>query len=332
MRKRLDEVDDKLAYGEGRRRDLCQSMGRRDPMTGKYFDNKSSDAATQKNFSIFNNYIKSITNMTVWYQFHEPSENTITHHVKRQLRERIVNATPDERDLYFLTAFLDRSALDSDVQEFRKNHPHLKEELMQCWEEDRDTINNITHNIESTVNRFKNGFEVECGPTMEKIYLDAPGRFKLNQLLICLRIIKDIYKLNKNMYISQIIPDMNRERQLRNYLLKLYGVGYKLANWSITNVTGHYFVVDMHIKNVIDHDLKNTLSGVEVKAESAVKIFADWFGILNENQHQYSRISQKQFIHIFPDFLPSECEYLPFIMTQYLWFHGKFYLHEKQCI
>ena len=82
--------------------------------------------------------------MTVWYQFHEPSENTITHHVKRQLRERIVNATPDERDLYFLTAFLDRSALDSDVQEFRKNHPHLKEELMQCWEEDRDTINNIT--------------------------------------------------------------------------------------------------------------------------------------------------------------------------------------------
>jgi len=134
------------------------------------------------------------------------------------------------------------------------------------------------------------------------------------------------------MYISQIIPDMNRERQLRNYLLKLYGVGYKLANWSITNVTGHYFVVDMHIKNVIDHDLKNTLSGVEVKAESAVKIFADWFGILNENQHQYSRISQKQFIHIFPDFLPSECEYLPFIMTQYLWFHGKFYLHEKQCI
>jgi hypothetical protein len=120
-------------------------------------------------------------------------------------------------------------------------------------------------------------------------------------------------------------------KQLRNYLLRLYGVHYKLANWSISNVTGHWFVVDMHIQNAIDKYLRNTISNIKIEAKTADEIFARWFGVLDENNHQYSHISQEQFIDMFPDYLPMECEYLPFIMTQYLWFHGKYFLAREQC-
>jgi hypothetical protein len=260
----------------------------------------------------------------VQYVFHGLTENTITHHVRRQLQDRITSATPDQKDLYFLTALLDRNTLDADVQEFRQNHPHFKEELIQCWNEDVNLLTKITQNVASTVETFKKSSQLEFTPTIKKVYSDAPGPYKLNQILVCLKIVKDIYNLNKNLNISQIIVDSSKERLLRDYLLKLYGVGPKLANWSMTNVTGHWFVIDRHIEKEIGNNLKYTISNMEICGENADKIFAGWFGILNENQHQYGRLSQKQFIRIFPDFLPSECEYLPFIMTQYLWFHGKF--------
>lgn len=326
FRERLEEVDQKLALGEGRRRDLSQRKRGPEPKARKHFESLSSCASVQEHYGIINNYIKSITNLTVQYEFHQPCENTIADHVRQQLQDRIIRATPYEKDLYFLTAFLDRSALDVDVQNFRKNHPYFKEELIQCWNEDNHVLTKVTQNIKSALN----GFEVES-PTLEKIYQDAPGRFKLNQILICLKIIKEIYALDKHKSISSIIPNERQERLLMEYLLKLHGVGYKLANWSITNVTGHWFVVDIHIKNSINGYLKHTLPNIKVHADDADKIFSNWFGILNENQHQYSLISQNQFISIFPDFLPSECEYLPFIMTQYLWFHGKFVLSRGQC-
>jgi hypothetical protein len=108
-------------------------------------------------------------------------------------------------------------------------------------------------------------------------------------------------------------------------------VHYKLANWSISNVSGHWFVVDMHIQKVIDKYLRNTLSSIKIETKTADEIFARWFGILDEKNHEYSQISQERFVNMFPDYLPMECEYLPFIMTQYLWFHGKFILAQGQC-
>jgi hypothetical protein len=326
LRERLEEVDHKLALGEGRKKDLLQSKESPDQKAQESSGSLSSGASIQEHDDSINNYIKSITNLSVPYKFHKSFENTIAHHVREQLQDRIIKATNDEKDLYFLTAFLDRSALDVDVQHFRINHPYFKEELIQCWNEDNHVLTKVTQNIESAID----GFEVES-PTLEKIYQDAPGRFKLNQILVCLKIIKEIYSLNKHKSISQIIPDVKKERDLRDYLLRLYGVGYKLANWSITNVTGHWFVIDMHIKNAINEFLKHTLPNVKIHADNADKIFSSWFGILDLNQHQFSRISKNQFISLFPDFSITECQYLPFIMTQYLWFHGKFFLFGKKC-
>lgn len=325
LRERLKEVDQRLAASDGRKRDQMQQNTKTYPKPREHVGTLSLSPSAQEHYSLIGNYIKSITNKNVHYNFHKLSENTISHHVRQQLQDRIINATPDEKDLYFLTAFLDRSALDTDVQNFRNNHPHFKDELIQCWNEDSNILTKITSNIESTINLFKNNSETDTTPTMEKIYYDAPGRFKFNQILICLRIVKDIYKLNKNINISNITQDLAKEKQLRNYLLRLYGVHYKLANWSISNVTGHWFVVDMHIQNAIDQYLRNTLSNIRIDAKTADEIFARWFGMLDENNHQYSQISQEQFIDMFPDYLPMECEYLPFIMTQYLWFHGKFF-------
>jgi hypothetical protein len=328
LRERAKEVDQKLALSEGRRRDLNQSERGYDPKTREFFGNISSSAFVQKHHSIINDYIKSVSNMTVHYKFHESSENRIADHVRQQLQDRVIKATPDEKDLFFLTAFLDRNALDNYVQDFRKNHPYFKEELVQCWNENSTVLSKVTQNIENTINRFKNGFEIECTPFMEKLYSEVPGKSKLNQFLICLKIIKDVYKLNKNTNISQTIQNVMQERHLRKYLLSLYGVGYKLANWSITNVTGHWFVIDMHIEKAINEYLKYALLNEKAKADNADKIFSGWFGILDEYKHQFSLISQKQFTSIFPNFLPSECEYLPFIMTQYLWFHGKYFVSE----
>ncbi len=331
IRERLKEVDQKLTTSDGRKRDLEQQKMKGYSKTRAQVGVLSSPPPAQEHHGLIGKYIKSITTKNVHYNFHKLSENTIAHHVRQQLHNRIINATPDEKDLYFLTAFLDRSALDSDVQNFRNTHPHFKDELIQCWNEDSNIVTRITSNIESTINLFKNDSEIDITPTMEKIYHDAPGRFKFNQILICLKVVKDIYELSKNTNISHVTQGLAKEKQLRNYLLRLYGVHYKLANWSISNVTGHWFVVDMHIQNAINKYLRNTLSNIKIDAKTADEIFARWFGVLDENNHQYSHISQEQFIDMFPDYLPMECEYLPFIMTQYLWFHGKYFLAREQC-
>jgi len=183
LRERLKEVDQRLAASDGRKRDLLQQKMKSDPKAREQEGILSSSPSVQEHYRLICNYIKSITNKNVHYNFHKQSENTIAHHVRQQLQDRIINATPDEKDLYFLTAFLDRSAMDTDVQNFRNTHPHFKDELMQCWNEDGNILTKITSNIESTINLFKKNSEIDTTPTMEKIYYDAPGRFKLNSYL-----------------------------------------------------------------------------------------------------------------------------------------------------
>jgi len=213
LRERIEDVDQKLAASDGRKRDIEEQKMKSDSKTRAQVGVLSSPPFAREHYGLVDNYIKSITDKNVHYNFHKLSENTISRHVRQQLHNRIINATPDEKDLYFLTAFLDRSALDADVQNFRITHPHFKDELIQCWNEDSNIVAKITSNIESTINLFKNDSEINITPTMEKIYHDAPGRFRLNQILICLRIVKDIYKLNKNTNISHITPGLAKEKQ-----------------------------------------------------------------------------------------------------------------------
>jgi hypothetical protein len=66
-------------------------------------------------------------------------------------------------------------------------------------------------------------------------------------------------------------------------------------------------------------------AGMEVSAENADAIFEHWFGKLNKINKEYERFSRKEFAAAFPDLPVEACEYLPFIVTQYLWFYDMFY-------
>ena len=112
---------------------------------------------------------------------------------------------------------------------------------------------------------------------------------------------------------------------MKEKLLTISGVKHKLANWSLTNITGHWFVIDYpNIKPLIERELADTIpDGMDVLPENADAIFTHWFGTLNEVKKEYSTFSCKQFFQTFPDFPPKACEYLPFIITQYLWFYGR---------
>jgi len=272
-------------------------------------------------FEKTHSFMRDIGNVPVTYKPHKPEdENTIAWHARRQLIDRVIQASPMEKDLYFLTAFFDRSALDADVQFFRKNNPHFKEILLQCWQEADEILTKATGDIKNALNNF----EIES-PTFKELSYHAPGRFKRNQILICLKIINEIYERKHGKTILDIIGSHSQERRLRDYLIKLHGVGYKIANWSLTNVTGHWFVIDKHIASAINTYLKTTVTGLKINADTSDQIFKNWFGIFDENRKCYSQLSQENFISVFPDFSPNECEYLPFIVTQYLWFYGKFY-------
>lgn len=55
---------------------------------------------------------------------------------------------------------------------------------------------------------------------------------------------------------------MKCEGEVRTYLPGIYGIGPKLADWSLANVTGHWFVLDdPHIKPLIEKDLADNTPG-----------------------------------------------------------------------
>ena len=128
--------------------------------------------------------------------------------------------------------------------------------------------------------------------------------------------------------ISDLVRGLAEEQALKQYLISVHGVKHKISNWSLTNITGHWFVIDEpNIKPLIRKDLAESLpSGLEVAAENADTLFKHWFGTLDEERKDYSNFSRDHFRKTFPDFSRESCEFLPFIVTQYLWFYGKYYL------
>lgn len=266
-------------------------------------------------------FLKDIGQITVEYKFHSPVKNTISRHVRTQLLNRIEHSTKKYKDFYFLTAILDRNALDVDVQNFRADFPDFKEILFKCWDEACHDLEKAIKDIKYTI---ENKNKICSSPTYEQLYPKLPGPYKKNQILVCLKIIDEIYKRDREKTILDMCRSFGQERALRKYLLGLYGVKYKIANWSLTNVTGHWFVIDRHIKKTIKKCLNDTVNNLTISSDYCDQIFDNWFGVFDEETKSYSKISQDLFKEIFPDFI-SRADYqcLPFIVTQHLWFYGK---------
>lgn len=293
-------------------------------VTSKITSTFDGNDATEKVIA----YLKAISGKKITYEFHKPKHASILEHVKFQLNERILQASKNDRDFFFLTAILDRNVKDEVIQSFRKSNRFFKRDLLLCWKEAESALMKAMVDIRLALSD-KNILKAvsDISPTYRK--LDHSIRWKngIDQLLACLRVIRDLYERSENSSIADFVKDIKSEREIRTYLRSIDGIGPKLANWSLTNVTGHWFVIDEpHIKPLIEKDLADTLpAGMAVSLENADAIFEYWFGKLNEVSKEYERFSRKEFAAAFPDFQVETCEYLPFIVTQCLWFYEKYY-------
>jgi len=273
-------------------------------------------------------YLKVIGGKKITYEFHSPKHASIAAHVAAQLNERVIHANHEDKDLFFLTALLDRNVEDKIVQAFRKAHRSFKKDLLRCWEEAEEPLAKATDDIGRALADEKILREIsKQSPVYRRLVPSIPGDDGINQLLVCLKIIRDLYNRSENSFISDFVKDIKSEREIRTYLRSIYGIGPKLTNWSLTNVTGHWFVIDEpHIKPLIEKDLADTLpAGMAVSLDSADAIFEHWFGKFDETNKQYEGFSQKDFAAAFPDLPLAACEFLPFIVTQCLWFFDMFY-------
>ena len=287
------------------------------------------DALDQRNDSEkIISYLKAISGKKITYEFHKPKHASILEHVKFQLNERILQASKNDKDFFFLTAILDRNVKDELVQAFRKENKDFKQDLLLCWDEAESLLLKATGNIREALDNEYVQREISArSPVYQKLVNTIPGGDHLNQLLVCLKVINDAYRRNKELCIADFVQDIKAERKMRDSLDDIFGIGPKLANWAVTNFTGHWFVIDEpHIKPLIERDLADTLpSGMAVSLESADAIFEHWFGKLDETSKEYEGFSRKKFAAAFPDFPVEASEYLPFIVTQCLWFYDMFY-------
>lgn len=273
-------------------------------------------------------YLATIGRKKITYEFHAPKHATIAAHVRAQLDERLLKANRDDKDFFFLTALLDRRVEDERIQTFRKDNRNFKKDLLRCWKEAERALDRATDDIGKA---FADADILRAisdqSPTYRALTASIPGEHGIDQLLACLKIIRDRYDRNEKVSITDFVRGIKSESEIKGYLRGIRGIGPKLSNWSLTNVTGHWFVIDdPNIKPLIQKELADTIpSELEVSAENADAIFECWFGKLNEEKKEYERFSHDQFASSFPDFPFEACEYLPFIATQYLWFYGKFY-------
>ena len=279
----------------------------------------------------------NIGNKKINYKFHEPQQSKISLHVRRQLHDRITKSSPDEKDFFFLTAFLDRYIHDDYCQWFRKRHRQFKDELLSCCKEDEKSglILKAIDDIKNFIGDEKFLEELRSkNQYVNSLMLDLPSKFNsslaekdkdiINEFFLCLKIIDEKYKRRDNINIFASLTSLEEEVNLREYLSSLFGVGPKLKNWTITNITGHWFVIDTNIEEVIKRDLRNFVEDdIEVTAKNADKIFECLFGKFDEKRKSFGKCTVDKFLKSFPNFIEEDYQYLPFIATQYLWFYGR---------
>lgn len=208
---------------------------------------------------------------------------TIKEAVNAEVEERLSETRdkPDNQLGFFLLAFLDRATNDSLVKEKRNE-----------WK------GKGVENVKSAIS--KNNFRYDR------------LRFKKEIKITHKAIIKRLKDFKNTKAFIEHICNNSQE------LLEIRGVGSKLRDWSITNVTGNEFVVDRHIARVL---LRTGLvNGNDFKQDSIwgkIRKGEDKNGLSNK---QYEKLkegfSQINFDEIFK-------KYSPFKSTQYLWYFGR---------
>lgn len=208
----------------------------------------------------------------------------IKEHVDRQIKERLINASISQKNTNFIIALIyDAGANDNITQQ--------KRVLFR-----NDLINKLRFdNISEQLKPFK------CRDQDRK----------LNE-------IKRFLNVNKIGSIKTYL-DNNNTGDIRNNIYNIYGVGEKLKDWSITNVTGKELVIDIHIARVLLRTgLAESINTDEHPWKSVI------FGNKNMPSNKYSLLKEKfqnQIDEV--DILSEYCGFKEFMATQYLWFFGK---------
>ena len=221
-------------------------------------------SAEEPNEMSIEKIFENVGNKKIKYKYNDPQQNSISRHVRQQLHERIKKSSPDGKDFFFLTAFLDRNIHDDYCQWFRKRHRQFKKELLSCWNEDENSglllqaiaDIRIFFDDKEFIKRLRGKNKY-----MDKLMEDLPSNFRsslaahdkdiINEFFVCLKIIDEKYKRRDDINIITSLTSLEEETNLREYLFSLFGVSHKLKNWTITNIRGHWFVIDTNIKKVI---------------------------------------------------------------------------------
>lgn len=211
------------------------------------------------------------------------TDKTIEQAVNDEVNERLKETDPEKKLGFFLLAFLDRATSDNIVKEKRN-----------CWR--RQGVENIRQAISE--NRFN---------------YDGLRRFKEGQGIKETH--NEVIGLLENQSTQEFLEYI---RHNQNELLEITGVGPKLRDWSITNVTGKEYVIDRHIARVLLRT--GIVNGNEFNQGVWQKIRngKDKSGL---SDTQYKKLkeefSQINFNKIFDE------PYVPFKATQYLWYFGR---------
>jgi hypothetical protein len=275
--------------------------------------------------------LEHILEQEVLYTPHSNQKEAIACHVKKQLNERIKG---NNKDLYFLTAFLDVSTQDEAIQSFRKDNPNLKNDLVEIAtkKHHEDQLDRIIKAYQDLNFRRKNAYEILLynnkkyflklleNQEFRRLFETIPGRFWLKGLVLLFLILKKVYKNNCEICIENILQ--NEQDNFLKDLKRTKGVGDKLARWAITNVDGSRFVIDTQIAKTI-RKIRPDINENQLGSKYAESIWSELFG---ENNGGWVKFNREDFKKIFIDkykYGRDDYQYLRFIVTQAFWFYGR---------
>lgn len=271
----------------------------------------------------------------ILYLPHGTKMKTIADHVRIQLNERIKTLKRPVKDFFFLTAFLDTSTNDEAIHVFRSdNYPYLKRTLINIVKNNEKEIDNILNaypkwhfNEKSAYENFlisnkKDFCRLLKNKKFKKLYAAVPGRLWLKGLLLLFMVLKKVYGKNKEKAINKILENDDYHKTLK----EIHGVGPKLALWSITNVDGSRFVIDVQIAKTLK---KIGLPGFggSTKTYSFRKVDETWTGLFGKKNksNEWNKFNRNNFKKLFSQysFKDVDYQYLKFIITQTFWFYGR---------
>lgn len=129
-------------------------------------------------------YPKTIGGKKITYEFHSPKHASIVAHVTAQLKERVIHANREDKDLFFLTALLDRNVEDKIVQAFRNTHRTFKKTSSAAGKRRRGPLVKATGDIRRALVDETLLREIsKQSPAYRRLAPSIPGDDGTNQLL-----------------------------------------------------------------------------------------------------------------------------------------------------